>query len=58
MHETWYLTGLEATICLSTFGSNHHLLEKGGQVMLESGVTPWRTLGGSLPNAASPHNVI
>jgi hypothetical protein len=39
MHETWHLTGLEATIYLYTFGSNHHLYQKSGQAMLESGVT-------------------
>lgn len=47
MHETWYLTVLEATIYLCTFDSNHNLYQKSGKAMLESGVTSLVHPGGS-----------
>lgn len=54
MHETWYLTGLEATVYLYTFGSNHHLYQKGGQAMLESGVTPLAHPGEGIASYSLP----
>jgi hypothetical protein len=58
MHKTCYLTGLEATIYLYTFDSNHHLYQKSGKAILESGVTPVVHPGGGLPATSSPHSVI
>ena len=58
MQETWYLTGLEATIYLHTFGSNHHLYQKSGKAMLESGVTPLAHPGGGGVCQLQPHHTV